>query len=105
MVYDPHESAVWAVKTSEAAGEYLEGRSKVLADAGARGFPMVPGESLADLMAMGRKVKVKLVEGNGNLYEKERDRIYQLIEYNLKVDVAVQKLLEELDLRVYSAQP
>ena len=91
--WDPHESARWAVEASQAGQEFLDARAKVLADAGARGFPVPPGESLADLLSMGMKVKGKLAEQNAKLYDEERQRIYQLIEFNLKIEVAAQKLL------------
>jgi hypothetical protein len=93
MSYDPHESARWSIEANQAAGEYLEARSKVLADAGARGFVTPPGESLSDLLSLGMKVKGKLSEQNGKLYEEERQRIYELIEFNLKIEVAAQKLV------------
>lgn len=92
MEFDKHESARWTQATGQVAAEYLEARDKVLADDAARGFPTVTGEGLLQLLAVGFKAKKMLTEANGKIYEEERGRLFQVVEFNLKLGVQTAKL-------------
>ena len=90
--FDKHESNKWAQAASAAGQEYLEVRGKVLNDGAARGFPMVPGESLSALVQAGLKARQKLTELHGKVYGEERDRLLELSTFNLKLIVETTKI-------------
>jgi hypothetical protein len=95
MEIDRHESAKWTQATGQATAEYLEARDKILAEEAARGFPLVTGEALSQLLALGLKIKKALTVENGKIYEEERTRINELIDFNLKLAVQYAKLAME----------
>ena len=90
--FDKHESNKWAQAASAAGQEYLEVRGKVLNDGAARGFPMVPGESLSALVQAGMKARQKLTLEHGKIYGEERDRLLELSTFNLKLIVETTKI-------------
>ena len=90
--FDKHESNKWAQAASAAGQEYLEVRGKVLNDGAARGFPMVPGESLSALVQAGMKARQKLTQEHGKIYGEERDRLLELSTFNLKLIVETTKI-------------
>jgi hypothetical protein len=96
METDKHESAKWALITNQAVDGYLETRDLVLDESAARGFPTVTGEGLSQLLVAGTKTKKTLTEANGKLYEEERTRIFEKIEFDLKLGVQVAKLAMQL---------
>ena len=90
--FNSHESNRFAEAAVAAGQEYLEVRGKVLNDGAARGFPMVPGESLSALVQAGLKARQKLTELHGKVYGEERDRLLELSTFNLKLIVEQVKL-------------
>ena len=96
MEYDKHESAKFAIAVNQATDEYLEARDKIMDDCAARGFPTITGEGLNQLKEIGFKTKLKLTEANGKLYEEERTRILEIVEFEMKLAVQVNKLAMQL---------
>ena len=90
--FDKHEANKYAEAAAAAGLEYLETRAKVLSDGAGRGFPMVPGEGLAQLLAVGLKAKTALVTQGGKIFEEERERILELSTFNLKLIVETTKI-------------
>lgn len=91
--FDRHEANKFAEAAAAAGQEYLETRGKVLNDGAARGFPLVPGESLSALVQAGLKARQKLTELHGKVYGEERERILELSTFNLKLIVEQAKLV------------
>ena len=96
MEFDKHESAKWAILVNQATDDYLDARDKILGDSATRGFPAVTGEGLGQLLDIGFKTKLKLTEANGKLYEEERTRFLEIVEFEMKLAVQVNKLAMEL---------
>ncbi len=90
--YDKHEANRFAQAAAAAGQEYLETRSKVLAEGAALGNILVDGEGLAALLQAGLKTRVKLTEAGGKVYADERGRILELSDFDLKLIVENTKL-------------
>lgn len=96
MSEDRHEANRWTLVVEPEVNDYLMMRRKVLADGAARGFPVTPGESMFNLLLAGMQMRKKLTEGNGKIYDEERQRAYELIEFELKLAVEFAKLAMQL---------
>jgi hypothetical protein len=96
MSFNRRESAEWALGVDAEAEKLLTGADKALADGAARGFPSPPGDTLANLLALGQDTKGKLAEVDGKIYDKRREVLFQEQEYLLSTLVKLAKLGMEL---------
>jgi hypothetical protein len=96
MDFERDESAKWALAVNEAMDKWEELARGTLAQGAARGFAAPPGTDLAKILAAGQEVQNKLAEANGQLYGEQRDRIFQMEDFELKIALEITKLALDL---------
>jgi hypothetical protein len=92
MTYPKDESGKWTQDTSQAAGELIQNRDKILDAAAARGFAALPGDAVMDVFDLEQTVKGKLTQALGKIYHERRATLFQQQEFILKVLVQASKL-------------
>lgn len=100
MSFNRREAAEWALGVDAEAEKLLANVDKALADGAARGFPAPPGDTLADILALGQDTKGKLVEVDGKIHDTRRGVLFQEQEFALNVLVKLAKL----SMEVYRAE-
>lgn len=96
MSHPREESAKWGQAASLVMNKYEQTKDEILAADAARGFHTTSGEALDALLEAGLEAKGKLTEINAKIYEEQRQRIFELVDYNLKALIREAKLEMEL---------
>lgn len=96
MDYQLDESAQWSQAVQQAAGDLDTAVQTAMAKNAAQGFASPAGPALATILQVGNKAQTALTEANGKIYAGQRERIFQVEEFDLKMDVEEAKLAMEL---------
>jgi len=96
MEVNKQESGRFAILADQELSKLSDGVDKALGEAAGRGFAMPPGNTLEAILAAGQDTKGKLTEGLGKIYDDRRGVLFQEIEFEMKIIVALAKLGMEL---------
>lgn len=95
MEHQRDESAKWSQAANKVMEKWEETTQDLLEKNAARGFPAPDGTTLDLILGATLEAQRTLTEANGKLYNDQRERIYQVEEFNLKLAVELAKLLME----------
>lgn len=95
MEYQRDESAKWSEAVNKSIEKWETGVQTVLEKNAARGFAAPTGETLGMILDVTLETQMLLTEANGKIYTDQRERIYQMEEFNLKLAVELAKLILE----------
>ncbi|MFZ5452425.1 MAG: hypothetical protein ACOZF2_11245 [Thermodesulfobacteriota bacterium] len=93
MEYQRDESAKWSHAVNEAAQKLEDATQEALARNAARGFPGPTGPTLALILQAGHETQMHLTQANAQIYGEQRQRIFEVEEFALKLAVEAAKLL------------
>lgn len=92
MSIEQSEHAKWVGIKQLVMAEHNAKIDGVLSDSAARGFYRPPGKVLENIIDIGQVTKVDLTNKNGKLYEEQRNIIFQVDEFALKLTLEYAKL-------------
>lgn len=95
MEYQRDESAKWSHAVNEAMHKLEEATQEALAKNAARGFPAPTGPTLDFILQAGYQTQMHLTAANAKIYADQRQRIFEVEEFALKLSVEVAKLMME----------
>ena len=90
--YEKDEQAKWAKLVEDNAAAYLKAVDEGLDKDASRGFCAPAGDTMNMILAVAHEARGKIVEGLGEIYQKQNERVIQMDEVDTKLMLAGAKL-------------